>query len=139
MLLLQLLRTTYLDLYMLHHVGPSRTVLREVWIELTKLKAEGKIRALGVSNFLPDDLNALRDVAAAAGRDILTELPATLQSKFSPYHRGGLHPGARTTLKYSARTTLRCAATDRSIVPECRYRWTRRSARGRSSSARTRG
>merc|ERR1719506_1296037 len=41
---LQLLRTTYLDLYMLHHVGPSRTVLREVWIELTKLKAEGKIR-----------------------------------------------------------------------------------------------
>jgi 2,5-diketo-D-gluconate reductase A len=78
---LRKLRVEYLDLYMLHSVGPSVSARHEAWREMVELQKEGKIKHLGVSNFGTSELRAL--VAAFPHNP-----PATLQSKFSPYHRG---------------------------------------------------
>ena len=45
------LGTPYLDLLMLHSVGPSRAARNEAWAEMVKLKEEGVVRAIGTSNF----------------------------------------------------------------------------------------
>lgn len=47
------------------------------------MQAEGKIRALGVSNFGLGDLKHLLTLGGPP--------PATLQNKFSPYHAGSAH------------------------------------------------
>jgi aryl-alcohol dehydrogenase-like predicted oxidoreductase len=47
---LRLLRTDYIDLYQIHHPNP-RWPIAETMAELSKLKDEGKVRYLGVSNF----------------------------------------------------------------------------------------
>merc|ERR1712025_915434 len=49
--------------------------------EMVALQKEGTLRHIGVSNFGPDELRALK----AAFPDTP---PVTLQSKYSPYHRG---------------------------------------------------
>ncbi|MCD6365177.1 MAG: aldo/keto reductase [Planctomycetes bacterium] len=52
---LRRLKTDYIDLYQIH--WPSRTVaMEETLSAMLKLKEEGKIRAIGVSNFGPDDM-----------------------------------------------------------------------------------
>jgi diketogulonate reductase-like aldo/keto reductase len=53
---LKQLETTYLDLYLIH--WPSEATL-ETWMALERLYAEGKVRAIGVSNFTEEDLNVL--------------------------------------------------------------------------------
>ncbi|MGM0432012.1 MAG: aldo/keto reductase [Spirochaetota bacterium] len=50
------LGTDYLDLYLIH--WPSEATL-ETWMALERLYAEGKVRAIGVSNFSQEDLNIL--------------------------------------------------------------------------------
>lgn len=52
---LRRLRTGWIDLYQVHWPDPS-VPLEETAEELAKLKAEGKIRAIGVSNFAPAQL-----------------------------------------------------------------------------------
>jgi aryl-alcohol dehydrogenase-like predicted oxidoreductase len=55
---LQRLQTDYIDLYQIH--WPSRTVpLEETVAALERLRAQGKVRALGVSNFGLNDLSDL--------------------------------------------------------------------------------
>ena len=44
------LRTDYIDLYQIHHPNPAWPIA-ETMAELVKLKEEGKVRYLGVSNF----------------------------------------------------------------------------------------
>lgn len=84
------MRTSYLDLFMLHSVGPSVNAMREAWGEMRAMQAEGLVRAVGVSNFQITDLESLlaHDSASTGGSVV-----ATLQNKFSPYHPGALHTG----------------------------------------------
>ncbi|MCA5891792.1 aldo/keto reductase [Isoptericola sp. NEAU-Y5] len=47
------------DLYLIHWPVPSRDLYVETWRAFEKLLAEGAVRAIGVSNFLPDHLERL--------------------------------------------------------------------------------
>lgn len=58
----------YLDLYLIHwpanekqFAGEAERINRETWCAMTELYKEGKIRAIGVSNFLPHHLEQLMD------------------------------------------------------------------------------
>ena len=50
----------YVDLYLIHWPTPERQLFLESWHELEKLKAEGLIRSIGVSNFRIEDLEILK-------------------------------------------------------------------------------
>ncbi len=79
---LRLLGTDYLDLVLLHWPFADYYT---AWRELEKLSKEGKIRAIGVSNFEPDrliDLIAYTDVKPAVNQ-IETHLYCQRQSEHS--------------------------------------------------------
>lgn len=70
---LRRLRTDYIDLYQIH--WPSRTVpLAETMAALERLRQQGKVRAIGVSNFGLGDLGDL----LAIGRPETNQLPYSL-------------------------------------------------------------
>ncbi len=70
---LQRLQTDYIDLYQVH--WPSRvTPLAETLATLEELRREGKVRAIGVCNFGPRDLDDL----LALGRVETNQLPYSL-------------------------------------------------------------
>ena len=74
------LKTEYLDLYMLHSPGNSPEALRLAWRSMEQLYEEGRIRALGVSNFGRADLENLLEFADVP--------PVYVQNKFSVYTPG---------------------------------------------------
>ncbi len=47
------------DLYLVHWPAPAQGLYVETWRALEKLYADGAVRAIGVSNFLPDHLTTL--------------------------------------------------------------------------------
>jgi 2,5-diketo-D-gluconate reductase A len=51
----------YVDLYLIHWPTPARDRYLETWTALEKLLADGRTRAIGVSNFQPDHLRRLVD------------------------------------------------------------------------------
>jgi aryl-alcohol dehydrogenase-like predicted oxidoreductase len=74
---LRRLRTGWIDLYQVHWPDPA-VPFEETAGELERLRGEGKIRAIGVSNFPPD---AMRRFAAAAPL-------ATAQPPYNLFERG---------------------------------------------------
>ena len=74
----------YLDLYLIHWPNPKplrendawKTRNAEVWRAMENLYQEGKIRAIGVSNFLPKHLDALLETARI--------IPAVNQVRLAP-------------------------------------------------------
>lgn len=48
---MQRLRTDYIDLYLIHHPWEDQTGMLRTWHALEELMNEGKLRAIGVSNF----------------------------------------------------------------------------------------
>ena len=74
----------YLDLYLIHWPNPKllreddewKTRNAEVWRAMEDLYKEGKIRAIGVSNFLPHHLDALLETARI--------IPAINQVRLAP-------------------------------------------------------
>lgn len=74
----------YLDLYLIHWPNPKplrendewKTRNAEVWRAMEDLYKEGKIRAIGVSNFLPHHLDALLETARI--------VPAVNQVRLAP-------------------------------------------------------
>jgi aryl-alcohol dehydrogenase-like predicted oxidoreductase len=59
---LRRLRTDYIDLYQIHWPDPL-VPIEDVATELARMHAEGKIRAIGVSNFSPRQMDTFRAVA----------------------------------------------------------------------------
>ncbi|GAA1146654.1 aldo/keto reductase [Ornithinicoccus hortensis] len=55
----QALGLDVVDLYLIHWPYPSAGLFVETWKAFEKLYAEGAVRAIGVSNFLPDHLQTL--------------------------------------------------------------------------------
>lgn len=66
---LERLQTEYLDLFLLHWPKPDpdcanwKELDRESWKALEEFYHQGKVRAIGVSNFLPHHLQALTETA----------------------------------------------------------------------------
>lgn len=56
------LGTDYLDLYMIHWPDPDPAVNRRAWQALIDLYKQGRVRAIGVSNFSREDLLPLLDM-----------------------------------------------------------------------------
>lgn len=71
---LEELRMEYVDLYLIHWPVPEKYL--ETWKALEKLYSEGRVKAIGVSNFLKHHLN---DVIENSG-----VVPAVLQNEFHP-------------------------------------------------------
>ncbi|MFC0675893.1 aldo/keto reductase [Brachybacterium hainanense] len=68
-----------LDLFLIHWPNPSAGLWQETWRAFERLHEEGSVRAIGVSNFLPEHL---RELAATAH-----VLPAVNQVELHPTHR----------------------------------------------------
>ena len=49
----------HVDLYLIHWPVPSRDLYVETWREFEQLSADGRVRAIGVSNFTPPQLRRL--------------------------------------------------------------------------------
>jgi myo-inositol catabolism protein IolS len=80
---LQNLGTDHVDLLQIH--WPSREVpLAETWAVLERLREQGKARALGVSNFGPQDLVQALEVGAATP-PVTNQLPYSLLSRAVEY------------------------------------------------------
>ncbi|MFJ4364567.1 aldo/keto reductase [Streptomyces chartreusis] len=56
---LEKLGLEYVDLYLIHWPAPSRNKYVDTYKAFEKLHADGRIRAIGVSNFLPEHLERL--------------------------------------------------------------------------------
>ena len=56
---LRRLNTDYVDLLLIHWPNPSRGLAVETWQEMLELHAEGLVKHVGVSNFLPHQLEEL--------------------------------------------------------------------------------
>lgn len=65
----------YLDLYLIH--WPVEGLYKETWKAMERLYQDGKVRAIGVSNFLEHHLRDLLDTAEVA--------PMVNQMEFHPY------------------------------------------------------
>ncbi|WP_068158999.1 aldo/keto reductase [Rhodococcus phenolicus] len=51
----------YVDLYLIHWPRPMREDYRTIWQAFTELKADGRARSIGVSNFEPEQLRTIID------------------------------------------------------------------------------
>lgn len=71
----KLLGTDYLDLYLIH--WPVRGKYVDSWKALEKIYKEGRVKAIGISNFLKPHLDTLLEVAEI--------IPAVNQMEFHPY------------------------------------------------------
>ncbi|MGW7679218.1 aldo/keto reductase [Kribbella sp. NPDC054772] len=65
---LSLLGLEYLDLYLIHWPTPARDLYADSWRALEKLYADGRVRAIGVSNFQPDHLDRLSGITPAVNQ-----------------------------------------------------------------------
>lgn len=63
------LKTDYLDLYLIHWPNPVqyrstwKQAMQETWRAFEELYQQGKIKAIGVSNFMPHHIDALMETA----------------------------------------------------------------------------
>lgn len=76
---LQALGVDHVDLYLIHWPAPEQGLFVEAWKALEKIYAEGGARAIGVSNFLPEHLDTLREATEIVPAVNQIELHPTLQ------------------------------------------------------------
>jgi diketogulonate reductase-like aldo/keto reductase len=76
---LERLGVDHVDLYLIHWPAPTLGRYVESWRALERILDEGRVRAIGVSNFLPEHLDAL---AAEGGR-----VPAVNQVELHPTYQ----------------------------------------------------
>lgn len=77
----------YLDLYLIHWPAPAQDRIVETWQALEKLHADGRVRAIGVSNFRIEDFEKLR--AAGLSTPSINQIevhPYLTNSELRSYH-----------------------------------------------------
>ncbi|WP_022909348.1 aldo/keto reductase [Aestuariimicrobium kwangyangense] len=74
---LDLLGLEWVDLYLIHWPMPRTTDFVATWRTLTEFVQDGRARAIGVSNFQPDQLRAIIDATGV--------VPAVNQIEVTPY------------------------------------------------------
>jgi diketogulonate reductase-like aldo/keto reductase len=67
----------HLDLYLIHWPNPSQKKYVEAWEALIEARERGLVRAIGVSNFLPEHIDRLADATGV--------VPAVNQVELHPY------------------------------------------------------
>jgi len=70
-----------LDLYLIHWPTPARDLYVDTWKAFVRLQEEGRVRAIGVSNFQPAHLRRLADETGV--------VPAVNQIELHPYFQQG--------------------------------------------------
>ncbi|RDA83413.1 hypothetical protein CP532_4811 [Ophiocordyceps camponoti-leonardi (nom. inval.)] len=80
---LKKLRLDYVDLYLIHapYFADSEAELQQKWADLEAIKASGRAKSIGVSNFLQEHLETLLKTAKVP--------PAINQIEFHPYLQHG--------------------------------------------------
>ncbi|MFJ6700388.1 aldo/keto reductase [Streptomyces sp. NPDC091272] len=71
----------HVDLYLIHWPAPARDLYTDTWRALEKLLADGRTRAIGVSNFQPAHLERLLDKASVVPAVNQIELHPGLQQR----------------------------------------------------------
>ena len=89
----------YLDLYLIHWPAPESDKYADSWLALEKLLADGRVRAIGVSNFLPEHVQRLVDLGGTVPAVNQVELHPALQQRdvavFNRAHGIATGPGVR--------------------------------------------
>ncbi len=70
-----------LDLYLIHWPTPQRDLYLDTWRALEKLYVDGRVRAIGVSNFQPAHLERLIDTSTVVPAVNQVELHPALQNR----------------------------------------------------------
>jgi diketogulonate reductase-like aldo/keto reductase len=77
----------YVDLYLIHWPAPGQDRYVETWEALTELKADGRARSIGVSNFLVEHLQRIIDATATVPAVNQVELhPLLQQAELRDFH-----------------------------------------------------
>jgi 2,5-diketo-D-gluconate reductase A len=84
---LRRLRLDYLDLYLIHWPKPRQNAYVEAWKALVKLKEEGRVKSIGVSNFTVVHLQRILDETGAVPSVNQIELhPRFQQTELVEFH-----------------------------------------------------
>ncbi|MBD2895495.1 aldo/keto reductase [Actinomadura nitritigenes] len=86
----------YLDLYLIHWPMPGHDTYMDTWRAFEKLKEDGRIRSIGVSNFTIDTLRRVMDESGTVPAVNQIELhPYFQQDELRAFHREhGIHTEA---------------------------------------------
>ena len=71
----------FVDLYLIHWPVPSQGLFTEAWKAMEKLYANSQVRAIGVSNFLPEHLDTLLPAAEVVPAVNQFEIHPTFQQQ----------------------------------------------------------
>ncbi len=110
---LQRFQTDYIDIYQVHWPDPDVPV-EETAEEMNKLKKEGKIRAVGVSNFSPEQMDAFQN----GNRSLDTCQPP--YNLFEPGSREEVLPYCRNNDIYTMTYSVLCRGLLTSTISEDR-------------------
>ena len=84
---ISLLGLDYIDLYLIHWPTPAKDNFVDPWKALEKLYADNRVRAIGVSNFRPEDLQRLLDLGLTVPAINQIELhPQLVQEELRTFH-----------------------------------------------------
>lgn len=109
------LNVEYIDLFLVHAVCPW---YREMYEVLTKFYRQGRIRAIGVSSFLPPHIESLKDVSDVVPMVNQFEIsPLNTQKQLIAYCKSnGIIPEAMSTLSHYQSNEVRTEILENGII-----------------------